>query len=273
MDSDDISQPVKLYVRPNEGKGDCLFHSIAQALNDYSAGSTAAALWAHAKRMGLTPGTVTATQLRVITYMLFLVSRPDVDMVLDMWRTMLGASPELSVDVPQARGLPDKPAVELTQAERLSLFSACMNPAVCWGDETAMAFLERLLGIRCMVIVGKHMQTRSSAQHPEGFTPFVYIPLSLMAVHYRNIAWADDDGVQRGAFAEEELPDILLYLAQRDCSAVPEPYINLRHRISARMATVASEIPPVPVFTADSDLMAHFRACYVVFSAAYDVTK
>ena len=275
MDPSCIKQPVGLFTQPNEANGDCLFLSIAQAINSYS-GNEYDALKAHLRMLGLRLGKVTSTQLRALVYMLFLVSCPEVDGVIDAWRMARSASAELSHEYAQARGLPDNvPTAELTPAQRTSFFEACMNPRLCWGEETALEFLERLLSIRCLVIVKKVLQTRSLTKAVEAFRPLLFIPLSLSNAHYQSVLWEDAEGQECAAFSENELPDILLFLAQRDCSMVEASCINLRHRIAAALkencgdSTPAETAPTAnPPFTFDESLLQHLFICRRSFEAS-----
>ena len=290
MEPSCITQPVGLFTQPNPANGDCLFASIAQALNAY-AGTRREELAKHLDFLHLKAGEVTSTQLRGLVYVLFLVSNPEVDTVIDAWRMVRAASPELSYEYAQARVLPpDTAAATLSVRQRIQFFNACMDTRLCWGEETALEFLERLLGIRCLVIVNKKLQTRSfhavtsskgtetkaaaaatcateekTTENTVHARPLLYIPLSLCDVHYQSVVWEDAEGDEHAAFAEEELPDILLFLSQRDCDMVEVPCINLRHRIAAR-GLQAGEETVKPGFTFDTELVQHFIACKKVYA-------
>ena len=269
-----IKQPVGLFTQPNDANGDCLFLSIAQALNTYS-GKEHEAFKRHLRMLGLRMGAVTSPQLRALVYMLFLVSCPEVDEVIDAWRRALAASPELSLEYAQARVLPvDVPTGELSLEQRIRFFDACMNPRLCWGEETALEILERLLSIRCLVIVKKVLQTRSLAKSVETFKPLLYVPLSLSDVHYQSVLWEDAEGHEYAAFSETELPDILLFLAQRDCNMVNVPCINLRHRIAARVADTSGgetdDETSRTQFTFDETLFKHLLACRAAYETALE---
>lgn len=271
MNQTQIKQSVSLFTQPNDGRGDCMFWSISQALNSYK-GSAYGALWHHLGYFGLVPGKVTSTQLRTITYMLFLAPYPETDSIIDMWRTMLTASVELSIEYQQARALPPKPAAELTSAERFIFYRACMNPAVTWGEETALVFLERLLSIRCLVITEKVLQTRQFSNHSDDFQPLVFIPISLSNLHYQSITWFDDSNVEHAAFAEHEIPDILLLLSQRDCSKASQPFINLSRRIEFRSKELETGRPadvpfPEKPHTVDLPILDHFARCRALYVA------
>ena len=276
LDPSCITQPVELFTQANAANGDCLFLSIAQALNAYQ-GLQKDALAAHLRFLGLRAGEVTSTQLRALVYMLFLVSSPGVDAVIDAWRMVRAASPELYHEYAQARVLPpDVPTAELSITDRIRFFEACMDTRLCWGEETALEFLERLLGIRCLVIVKKRLQTRSfhaeKVSETDFTRPLLFIPLSLCDVHYQSVLWEDADGEEHAAFAESELPDILLYLSQRDCDMVEVPHINLRHRIAEKQTQQVRDSDVsggFPSFTFDALLVEHLFKC----RSAYTVHK
>lgn len=240
-----------------------MFWSIAQALNSYR-GDAYGMLWSHLALFGFAPGRVTCTDLRKITYSVFLVPNKATDDIIDTWRAMLTASAELSHEYQQAKVLPDKPAAELTRDERRAFYDACMNPALCWGEETALVFLEQLLCIRCLVVTKKVLQTRQYSNHPDTFQPIVFIPISLSNMHYQSITWFDEGNVEHTAFAEHELPDVFLFLSQRDCNKAPQPFVNLKHRIDFRATELAGEATgPYPIRppTPDRAMLHHFAQC------------
>lgn len=253
-------QPLDLHTQPNDGRGECLFLSICQALNSYE-GVAADSMWEHLGRFGLLRGKVTSIQLRTLTYMLFLCKRGETDDILDVWRGIVTESPELCTEYLQAKFLAPKSAAELTTQERLNFFSACLNPAVCWGDETALMFLERMLCIRCIVITNRVVQCRQFTSVPDDFKPFVYVPLGLTNMHYESIVWMDASGAEHCAFSQQELPDILLFLCQRDCGKLPQDYINMRTACEwRRRREVGPPFDPGQV-TKDAELTRHYALC------------
>ena len=273
MDPSCIRQPVGLFTKSNTGNGDCLFLAIAQALNSYE-GMAADAMAAHLQTLGLRAGAVTCTALRNAVYSLFLMQAAETDAILDAWCMTRAASPELAAEYMHVMALPaNTPAAHLTYANRLAFFAACMNPRVCWGDETALEILECILSIRCLVVVKKRLQTRSLLRHPDNFKPLLFIPLSLSNLHYQSVVWEDEEGVEHAAFSEAEIPDILLFLTQRDCGMVDAPYIHLKHRIAERVKGLAMEareeekqvatapIPPHSHYSFDDKMVRQFLSC------------
>ena len=264
MQPEKIKQPLAVYTQPNDGNGDCLFWSVSQALNQYK-GCAYGTLARHLAKLHLVLGSITPTQLRQVVYSVFLESHPESDGILDLWRSML-TDAEMIREYGQARALPNKPAADMTPAERDVFFKACMNPVLCWGDETALAFLERLLCIRCLVITDRKMQTRQFVGHQDTFRPIVYIPVALAHLHYQSVTWIDSEGNEHTAFAETELPDVLLYMASRDCSKAKEDYITLERRTSFRVAVLQGELPEDAEYvlkehTTDESFMEHYMRC------------
>lgn len=269
MEPSCITQPVALSTQPNDGNGDCLFASVAQALNMYT-GVARPAAQAHFRRLGLTFGRVTSTQLRTLVYIVFLVPHAETDGVLDTWKMLKTVDSAVSMEFGQVQALPaNTPASELTRAHRVKFFRACMDRRVCWGDETALEFMERLLCIRCMVVTNKTLQTRGLGNYPSNFRPLLYVPLGLAHVHYQSVLWTDAAGREHGAFAEQEIPDVFLYLSQRDCGMIlDKPFIHLRARIHERMQYPDAE-PRVTSHTSDGNLLIHWLACRAVFSSSF----
>jgi hypothetical protein len=266
MEPSCITQPVALHTQPNDGRGDCLFQAVAQALNGYKGVATPAAV-AHFKMLGLGFGAVTATQLRTLVYMLFLVKNKETDGVLDTWKMLKGVDGALSAEFGQVRVLPSGvPADQLTPAHRTRLFRACMDKRVCWGDETALEFMERLLCIRCFVVANKTLQTRALGNYPADFRPLLYVALGLAHVHYQSVLWTDAFGREHGAFAEQEIPDVFLFLSQRDCGmVVDKPFIHLRGRIHDRVH-FPGVAPVAAAHSRDDRLLRHFVACRAALS-------
>lgn len=241
-----MTEPLPaLQVLPNAGGGDCLFHSVAQACNAYR-GAAAADLNHHLAALHLIPAAVTAQQLRAMTYAVFLQPSPETDTILSKWvRMASGCDAELATEYGQARVLANKRVDRLTSQDRAELYMACMERAVCWGDETALNIMERLLRIRCIVLCDGRVQIRQHGGYPDGFTPIVFTALRLRGNHYEALGV---DGVF--AWTTDELPRALVRLVQRDCSAAS----------AASFITLASGTDAIPA-VADDPLTAHYARC------------
>ena len=266
MDPSCIRQPVSLWTQPNDGNGDCLFTAVAQALNAYD-GVAKPAASEHFRRLGLRFGHVSAKQLRTLVYVLFLVPHVETDNILDAWKMVRAVGGAMSAEYAQVRALPaGKAAADLSHRDRLLFFRACMDRRTCWGEETALEFMERVLCIRCLVVAGKALQTRALGNYPDSFRPLLYVALGLSHVHYQSVLWTDRAGREHGAFAEQEIPDIFLYLSQRDCSMIADKaFINLASLIRGRVSGSGSGSGSLPVactpHAIDASMVAHFLAC------------
>lgn len=213
-----------LRIWPTPSDGSCMFHAVAYCLSQYR-GVLHGELRDRLRGLGMPAAEeLTAAHLRALVYTLFLVPGEDTDLWLTKWQMMYSVDPR---EYAHAAVLAGKVIAELTPHDRLTLVRQCLK-LTTWGDEISLVILELLLGLRIMVLADNRMQTRPNAYG--SFYPDLYLVLRLSAGHYEAVYWSSTaSGRSVSAFAECELPGILVTLAHRDCGAASEPYVNLAH--------------------------------------------
>jgi hypothetical protein len=209
-----------LDVVENAGGGDCLFHSLRDGLVNYD-GVGRRAVNDRLHRLGLpSDASLTATHLRQAAYTVLLGSTPEIDALLGQWLLLYSAMP---AELPQVACIAGKSPGSLQPLDRANLFLACMQCST-WGDEGTLVILERLLNIRVMVFANGIMQVRAFGEHGSRFKPIVYLAVDLRGNHYRGVTYrANGSDRVQWAFAESELPAILVWVAHRDCKASDLP--------------------------------------------------
>lgn len=215
----------RLFALANPGAGDCLFYSVAQALNAYR-GYKLAELTEHMATFGLDPGTVTANQLRLLSKTCLLAGLEELNGPMSMWLKMYGTRADYTVEFAQVRPAQGKTLSTLDQNDRFRIFNEAMNASVVWGDETDIQTLEALLRIKIMVLTNKTMQL--GARHAR-LQPILWMALCLKGRHYELAQWRDWDQAVYSAYGEREIPYVLRFLAHRDCARAEEWWINLKH--------------------------------------------
>ena len=256
----------QLRVHPTPADGSCMFHAVVDCLKRYN-GIKAPDFAARLRDLGLPEvQDLSAGQLRLLVYSVFLVPGEDTDSWLASWQMMFAVDP---AEYGHAAVLSGKtiPA-DLTSADRAALVSSCLRPTT-WGDETALVILELLLGLRIMVITNNRMQTRPNAYGD--FVPELYILLRLSHHHYESVSWTDGTtGRSLWAFAEAELPNVYVQLAHRDCAAASEPFVNLAHLMPGPhgVAVPARHRPDPPVAPSLNPLAAKLRMQYLRVAAS-----
>lgn len=222
-------QPMILSKNDNDGAGDCLFYSVAMSLQNYH-GKNRGLLEERLIALDLDLKTLTATDLRTLVYSLFLLPFEETDEIMTRWQVMVQADATLAIEYGQAVAIKDVRIDTMKQEDRFRFFGKCMDRTVTWGDEFALFFIERLLKIRCLVITRSKLQSRQYGGHGQNFRPIIFVPIDLAGSHYQAISWPYMDQ-EHWAFAEDELPDVILRLAHRDCRnpSITAPYIRLDH--------------------------------------------
>jgi hypothetical protein len=220
----DMAAIGELFANPTPSDGNCLFHAVNQCLTHYS-GSHAGYLAEKLRMLGLPRDkALTATHLRFLAYAVFLVPGPDTDLWLSKWIMMHAIAPAEYSHIACVAG---KKIEDITTHDRILLHAACMA-STTWGDETALLVLELMLNLRIMVLSGGVLQPRSNVYG--SFYPDLFIVLQLTNMHYESVFYkAHPEAAPQWAFAEAELPDLLVWLSHRDCKKTREPFINLRH--------------------------------------------
>lgn len=204
--------------------GNCLFHSIEWSLASYD-GVGKAELRERLLPLGMClgdPTSFTHTAIRTAAYTCFVLPHPFTDFILGSWITYYTFDKEMSYHFRHVAPMAGKSIVQVTPQDRQKVFQNCMQ-STTWGDETVLNLLEKLMGVRFMVVRDKKLVVRS-CNHGDGFKPIVYVPLFMEHEHFSSITL---DG--KSAFAEAELPNFLVDLSHRDCYLAKEPYINLAH--------------------------------------------
>jgi hypothetical protein len=240
-----------MFLQPNEARGDCQFHALAQALNGYR-GSVQEQLQTHLNGLGLVLGAITGPMLRKLAYQMFLAATPELDEQLRQWKLM-ASDPSLAGVYDHALFLRDKRVDLLTLTERQQLYTCLMNPGITWGDETSLYILERLLRVRVDVITGygQYLQTRDTKTTQE---PLVFMCMHLSHQHYECVLVQHPDTKDMlSAWAKAELPPVIVGLHKSHCGTAVQPHIRMDD------AWLGAVFVPGPFET--DVFLAHFHAC------------
>ena len=169
------------------GDGDCLFHSIEKCLGG-------------SRFQHMTPKLMRSLVSRsVLRPRIFDRIVLDTDNVIETWMNMYRSGIQHEVLHVAGAVKLNKKATDLKQADLEDMAEKMMDKSLYWGDEYAIAFLEKLLNVRFLVIHDGDPAKRGTDKVQR--YPLFYILLYLRDGHYEPLSC---DGQFR--FQKEDLP-------------------------------------------------------------------